>query len=102
MKSNIIKEITSQEDAKKLLIAGVNKVADAVTSTMGYRGRIVLIEDDGGMPQPSKDGYTVLNSIHLENSLENLANQILKEASERQVEEEGDSTTLLNMQMMKF
>jgi chaperonin GroEL len=102
MKSNIIKEITSQEDAKKLLIAGVNKVADAVTSTMGYRGRIVLIEDDGGMPQPSKDGYTVLNSIHLENSLENLANQILKEASERQVEEEGDSTTLVILLAQAF
>jgi len=102
MRANIIKEITSQEDAKKLLIDGINKVADAVASTMGYRGRIVLIEDDGGLPEPSKDGYRVLQSIHLENSLENLANQMLKEASENQVETEGDGTTLVILLTQAF
>jgi chaperonin GroEL len=102
MKANIIKEITSQEDAKKLLIDGINKVADAVTSTLGYRGRIVLIEDDGGLPEPSKDGYNVLHSIHLENSLENLANQMLKEASQNQVESEGDGTTLVVLLTQAF
>jgi chaperonin GroEL len=92
---NIIKDITPQKEAKELLISGVNKVADAVTSTMSYRGRIVLIEDDGGLPQPSKDGFNVLNSIYLEHPIENLANQMLKEASENQVASEGDGTTLV-------
>jgi chaperonin GroEL len=99
---NIIKDITPQNEAKELLISGINKVADAVTSTMSYRGRIVLIEDEGGLPQPSKDGYTVLTSTFLENPIENLANQMLKEASENQVASEGDGTTLVVLLAQSF
>jgi len=91
---NILKDITSGEEAKKALIDGVNKVADVVTSTMGYRGRTVLIEEHGGLIDSTKDGFTVLESIHLEDPLENAACQILKEASQKTVDIAGDNTTL--------
>lgn len=91
--SGIIKEIYSGEYAKKKLIEGVDIVADVVSSTMGYRGRTVLIEEDGGKNFPTKDGYHVLKSIILDNPLHNLACELLKEASQKTVDFAGDGTT---------
>lgn len=99
---NILKDITSGPEAKNALIDGVNKVADVVTSTMGYRGRTVLIEENGGLIDSTKDGWTVLESIHLEDPLENMACQILKEASQKTVDIAGDNTTLTALLSQMF
>lgn len=91
--SNIIKEISHGKQAKESLIQGVNIVADVVSSTMGYRGRTVLIETDGNKNYPTKDGYDTLQAIHLDNPLHNMACELLKEASQKSVDLAGDGTT---------
>lgn len=91
--SNIIKEISHGKQAKESLIQGVNIVADVVGSTMGYRGRTVLIETDGNKNYPTKDGYDTLQAIHLDNPLHNMACELLKEASQKSVDLAGDGTT---------
>jgi chaperonin GroEL len=93
MRERILKDITSKEDAKKLLMSGIDKVADVVSSTFGYRGRTVLIESDYGMPEPTKDGYKTLQSIFLEDAVENIACEIAKQASQKTVDFAGDATT---------
>jgi chaperonin GroEL len=93
MNQGIIKKISSGNDAKSQLINGVKTVASVVGSTMGYRGRTVLIEDSLGKNFPTKDGYNVLQQITLDNPLENLACELLKEASQKTVDFAGDGTT---------
>lgn len=90
---NIIKEICSGSDAKKRLIEGINIAANVVGSTMGYRGRTVLVESDGGFPSPTKDGYDSLKSINFSDPVMNLANLSLREAAEKTAREAGDATT---------
>lgn len=90
---NQIKEICVTSDAKKKLLEGVEIVSNVVGSTMGYRGRTVLIESEGGFPTPTKDGYDTLKSINLEDPLMNLANLCLREASQKTAKEAGDATT---------
>ena len=79
--------------AREDLLAGVNILADAVKSTMGPRGRNVLIENPGGHPILTKDGVTVARSINLKNSFLNLGVQMIKEAAARTAEIAGDGTT---------
>lgn len=93
MNQGIIKKISSGNDAKSQLINGVETVSSVVGSTMGYRGRTVLIEDSLGKNFPTKDGYNVLQEITLDNPLENLACELLKEASQKTVDFAGDGTT---------
>lgn len=93
MSDRILKDITSKDDAKTRLLSGINKSADVVSSTFGYRGRTVLIESDYGRAEPTKDGYKTLQSIFLEDPVENIALEIAKEASEKTVKFAGDSTT---------
>ena len=93
MSDRILKDITSKDDAKTRLLSGINKSADVVSSTFGYRGRTVLIESDYGKAEPTKDGYKTLQSIFLDDPVENIALEIAKEASEKTVKFAGDSTT---------
>lgn len=93
MSERILKDIISGDDAKDLLLSGLKKASDVVSSTYGYRGRTVLIESDYGRAEPTKDGYKTLQSIFLENPVENIALEIAKEASEKTVKFAGDSTT---------
>jgi chaperonin GroEL len=93
MSERILKDIVSGDDAKDLLLSGLEKAFDVVSSTYGYRGRTVLIESDYGRAEPTKDGYKTLQSIFLENPVENIALEIAKEASEKTVKFAGDSTT---------
>lgn len=90
---NNFKEISSGAGAQEAFVNGINKVSEVVASTMGYRGRTVLIESEGGLPQPTKDGYDTLKSIFLEDPIENMANLSLREASEKTAREAGDATT---------
>jgi len=93
MNDMILKDITSGDDAKRKLKAGIDKLADVVSSTMGYRGRTVLIESIYGMPEPTKDGYKTLQAINLDEPVEAMACKVAKEASQRTVDLAGDATT---------
>jgi len=87
------KKITFSKDARNKLATGVDKLADAVTSTLGPSGRNVIIEQDMGMPTSTKDGVTVAKSIELKDKVENLGAQIVKQASIKTAEQAGDGTT---------
>lgn len=75
------------------LVQGVNTLAKAVASTLGPKGRNVLIQTTFGTPHVTKDGVTVAKAINLEDPIENLACQIVKQAAAKTVEQAGDGTT---------
>jgi chaperonin GroEL len=79
-------------DARKKLSAGIDKLANAVTSTLGPNGRNVVIAN-GGIPQSTKDGVTVAKSITLEDPIEELGVQLVKQAAIKTADNAGDGTT---------
>jgi chaperonin GroEL len=81
------------DGARKNLQSGVNKLADAVTSTLGPNGRNVIIEQQMGNPTSTKDGVTVAKAVELENKVENIGAQLVKQASIKTADEAGDGTT---------
>ena len=87
------KKITFSKDARNTLANGVDKLANAVTATLGPSGRNVIIEQDMGNPISTKDGVTVAKSITLKNKVENLGAQIVKQASIKTADQAGDGTT---------
>ena len=87
------KKITFSKDARNKLADGVNKLANAVTSTLGPSGRNVIIEQDMGNPTSTKDGVTVAKSITLKDKVENLGAQIVKQAAIKTADYAGDGTT---------
>jgi len=88
--SSPIKDVRFNEDAKAPLINGINTVCNAVSTTMGYRGRTVLIESAGGFPNPTKDGVSVAKSIFLDDAVESLGCEFIKQACQKTVDEAGD------------
>lgn len=87
------KQITFSEAAREALAAGVDKLSRAVTSTLGPAGRNIIIQQDMGNPISTKDGVTVAKSIELEDAVENIGAQIVKQASIKTAEQAGDGTT---------
>ena len=87
------KKITYSDIARNKLADGVDKLANAVTATLGPSGRNVIIEQEMGNPISTKDGVTVAKSIQLKNKVENLGSQIVKQASIKTAEQAGDGTT---------
>jgi len=87
------KEITYSNDARSALLAGVNKLADAVKVTMGPRGRNVLLQRSFGAPHITKDGVSVAKEIELEDALENMGAGLVKEVASKTADEAGDGTT---------
>ena len=87
------KEITYSNEARNTLLAGVNKLADAVRVTMGPRGRNVLLQRSFGAPHITKDGVSVAKEIELEDALENMGAQLVKEVASNTADEAGDGTT---------
>ncbi len=81
------------EELRNDLLSGVNKLAEAVKTTMGPRGQNVLIELEGFAPILTKDGVTVAEAVNLVDRFENLGAQIVKEAARQTAEEAGDGTT---------
>ena len=81
------------EEAQHALKSGVKKICDAVTITMGPRGKLVLIEKKGEPPHLTKDGATVAKSIVLEDRVEDLGAKLLKQASENTATVAGDGST---------
>ena len=87
------KEIFFSDTARSGLYAGVTKLADAVKVTMGPRGRNVLIQKSFGAPHITKDGVSVAREIELDDSLENMGAQLVKEVASNTADEAGDGTT---------
>src|SRR5437870_2511386 len=87
------KEIVFDETARKLILHGVNTLADAVKVTLGPRGRNVVIEKSWGAPTVTKDGVTVAKEIELENKFENMGAQMVKEVASKTSDIAGDGTT---------
>ncbi len=87
------KDIYFSDTARTGLFAGVSKLADAVKVTMGPRGRNVLIQRAYGTPHITKDGVTVAREIELEDTVENMGVQVVKEAAANTADEAGDGTT---------
>ena len=91
--SEIVKDLNFGDDAKKKIIAGVDKLATAVKSTLGASGKCVIYEDARGNPVITKDGVTVAESVVLYDPVENMGATLLKEAARNTVREAGDGTT---------
>ena len=91
--SELIKELNFGEDAKSKIIAGVDKLAQAVKSTLGASGKCVIYEDARGNPVITKDGVTVAESVVLYDPVENLGAKLIKQAAQNTVKEAGDGTT---------
>ena len=91
--SELIKELNFGKDAKSKIIAGVDKLAKAVKSTLGASGKCVIYEDARGNPVITKDGVTVAESVVLYDPVENLGATLIKEAAKNTVKEAGDGTT---------
>ena len=87
------KNIKFGSDARVLMLQGVDKVADAVETTLGPKGRNVVIEQSFGAPKITKDGVTVAQSIDLEEKFQNLGAQLIKQVAEKANSVAGDGTT---------
>ena len=87
------KEIQFSDSARNSLYEGVRKLSDAVKVTMGPRGRNVLIQKSFGAPSITKDGVSVAREIELEDTIENMGAQLVKEVASNTAEEAGDGTT---------
>src|SRR6266404_84674 len=87
------KELRFGSEARDLLLAGVDKLAAAVSSTLGPKGRNVIIEKITGSPVVTNDGVTIAKEIHLKNQFENMGAQLVKEAAIKTNDIVGDGTT---------
>jgi chaperonin GroEL len=87
------KEIKYTDDARKMLEAGVDKLANAVKVTLGPRGRNVVLERKFGSPTVINDGVTIAKEIELENRFENMGAQLIREVSSKTNDTAGDGTT---------
>ena len=91
--SELVKNLDFGDNAKKRVIAGVNKLAQAVKSTLGASGKCVVYEDGRGKPVITKDGVTVAESVVLYDPVENMGATLIKEAARNTVRDAGDGTT---------
>ncbi len=87
------KQIIFGKDARDQILKGVKMLTDAVASTMGPKGRNVLIEKGYGGPTVTKDGVTVAKEVELEDKFENMGAQLVKEAATKTNDAAGDGTT---------
>lgn len=88
-----VKQILFNEDARKKLEAGADKLANAVKVTLGPRGRNVLIDKKFGSPTVTKDGVTVAKEIEVEDPFENLGASLVREVASKTNDVSGDGTT---------
>jgi chaperonin GroEL len=90
---NVAKQMVFDDEARQPLLAGVSKLARAVRSTLGPRGRNAVLDKGWGSPKITKDGVTVAEEIELEDPFENLGAQLVKEAASKTNSVAGDGTT---------
>ena len=91
--SELVKNLDFGGEAKDKVITGVNKLAQAVKSTLGASGKCVIYEDGRGKPVITKDGVTVAESVVLRDPVENMGATLIKEAARNTVKDAGDGTT---------
>ena len=91
--SELVKNLDFGGEAKDRIITGVNKLAQAVKSTLGASGKCVIYEDGRGKPVITKDGVTVAESVVLYDPVENMGATLIKEAARNTVKDAGDGTT---------
>ena len=89
----LVKSLAFGDSARSQVLTGVEKLTNAVGSTLGAGGKCVILEDAQGKPQITKDGVTVANSVVLQDPLENIGATLIKEAAQRTVSDAGDGTT---------
>ena len=87
------KNITFSEDARQAILRGVDQLANAVKVTLGPKGRNVVIQKKFGSPLITKDGVTVAKEIELEDALEDIGAQMVKEVASKTNDVAGDGTT---------
>src|ERR687889_1628691 len=87
------KQISFDEDARRALERGVNKLADTVKVTLGPRGRHVVLDKKFGGPTITNDGVTIAREIELDDPFENLGAQLAKSVATRTNDVAGDGTT---------
>jgi len=87
------KELRFDEEARRSLERGVNKLADAVKVTLGPRGRYVVLEKKFGSPSLVDDGVTIAKEIELEDAFENMGAQLVREVASKTNDVAGDGTT---------
>ena len=91
--SDIVKTLTFGDSAKNQIMQGVEKLSNAVKSTLGASGKCVIYEDSLGNPVITKDGVTVAESVVLLHPVENIGATLIKQAARNTVKEAGDGTT---------
>ena len=89
----IVKNLNFGKEARVNVFKGIEKLTNAVSSTLGASGKCVMLEDHAGNPIITKDGVTVADSIILRDPVENMGATLLKEAARKTVREAGDGTT---------
>ena len=87
------KELKFGDDARARLKAGIDILADTLKSTLGPRGRNVIVDKKFGPPQVNSDGVTIAKEIDLPDPFENMGAQLLKEVSKKTNDDAGDGTT---------
>lgn len=87
------KQIVFNEEARRSLLAGVNRLADAVKVTLGPKGRNVVLDKKFGAPTITNDGVTIAKEIELEDAFENMGAQLVKEVATKTNDIAGDGTT---------
>jgi len=87
------KHIEFGSEAQKKILQGVSKIANAVTPTLGPKGKTVIIQQSFGSPKVTKDGVTVAKSIEVKDKLENIGVQLIKDVASKANDNAGDGTT---------
>ena len=87
------KQVIFGDDARQRMLNGVNILADAVKTTLGPKGRNVVLDKSFGAPTVTKDGVSVAKEIELEDKLENMGAQMVKEVASKASDDAGDGTT---------
>ena len=90
------------DDARQKMLKGINKLASAVTTTLGPRGRNVALDRSWGSPSVIHDGVSVAKEISLEDKFENMGAQLVKEAASKTNDEAGDGTTTATLFAQKI
>ncbi len=93
MSDKLVKNLSFGYEAKDKILKGIDKLTNAVSSTLGASGKCVILEDKHGRPSITKDGVTVAESITLLDPVENIGATLLKDAARKTVKEAGDGTT---------
>src|SRR3954466_816398 len=87
------KQLKFQDEARRALEAGVNKLADTVKVTLGPKGRNVVLDKKFGAPTITNDGVSIAKEVELDDAFENMGAQLVKEVATKTNDVAGDGTT---------